>query len=208
MKKILRMVNRSLPLLLLFVASIATLAIARIFIAPANFYWPAWVQAVGSIAAIVGAFLVASQQHVAERSLEQEKARDEEIRRFQAVQALGANTGGFLAGGVAAADNLYFAYTPPGVLVALDDSAKAFQSLPIFDLPHEALVIYCTSLPLVLKRIHSLLEKQNAYLDDPQRHQKQGINIVLLESEYEIASSFVKEIGDLCKAEIDRRRTR
>jgi hypothetical protein len=62
-EKIFRMDNRCLPLLLLFAASIATLAIARIFIAPEKFDWPAWVQAVGSSAAIVGAFLVASQQH-------------------------------------------------------------------------------------------------------------------------------------------------
>jgi hypothetical protein len=70
MKKISDNVTRFGHFYALFFISVAALIIARYILFPKNFDWPAWVQAIGSIAAILVAVLVSSDQ------AEQQRQRD------------------------------------------------------------------------------------------------------------------------------------
>lgn len=65
------LIRRFFSLIALGIAAILVLVCARLFISPATFDWPAWVQAVGSISAILVAVWVSSDQ------VNQQRLRDE-----------------------------------------------------------------------------------------------------------------------------------
>lgn len=76
--------RRFVPLYTLGFTAIATLVVARLFVAPEKFDWPSWVQAVGSIAAILVAVWVSADQ------AEQQRFRDAERERAEIAGILGS----------------------------------------------------------------------------------------------------------------------
>jgi hypothetical protein len=196
---------RYLPIATLCVVSVATLAFARFYVSPTNFDWPAWVQAVGSIAAIVGAFMLARQQHSDERYIEGLRSTEVEISRFSAIRALAANTNALAVAMHDQLDDMYFTDTDKTALASLGDCETAFRGLTLFDIPHEDLVVYCINLPQAIARLRSLMDRQIAYLANLNRIEHQVSEVELRQSFNEVVA-MTADIGDLCNAAIGHRR--
>lgn len=162
-------IRRALPLILLVAAAVAVLAVARLYISPGKFDWPAWVQAVGSTAAIIAAFLIANQQHVDNLAVEQARRDSDDIRRLDAVRALVANVTMIAADArqYIQSPDFYFSEMSPDKLSFLLDCETAIRGLPIFELPHRDLAIYCINLPQAMKRLREMLEQQNIHVGHP-----------------------------------------
>lgn len=112
----------------------------------------------------MAAFLIANRQHLAERRLDSDKVTADERRRFKVVRAILARVNVTASGIVSKIDESPFGLADKAYSIVLDDSARPFRELPLFELPHEELVLYCTSLPYALGRIRLRLDADHIHL--------------------------------------------
>lgn len=115
--------------------------------------WAAWVQAVGTIAAIIGAFLIVRNQNNATRRLESKSKKSDEKRRFEIVNAVIAKPHAICTElkkgwGTDDADTVY-GFNEHHLI----DCKDSVQALPLFDVPDVELVIYLTMLPRALQEL-------------------------------------------------------
>ena len=80
-------IRRYWPLLALGLAAIATLVLARLFVSPERFDWPTWIQAVGSIAAILVAVWVSADQSSQQRQQERDREKHEVAGVLRCLQS-------------------------------------------------------------------------------------------------------------------------
>jgi hypothetical protein len=129
--------------------------------------WPAWVQAVGSIAAIGVAIWVSHRQHENERALDVDRQRLDNIRRLKAVKAV-------LVQICTLAQSLYKAIATNDVeeLYNLDpqflvDYKAVLQSLPLFEIPSAQLVLYMNTVPRAIDEVTVRLFGAREQENDP-----------------------------------------
>lgn len=101
-----------------------------------------WLQAIGSILAIVAAFAISTRQHNAERALDVQRQRLNDIRRLKAAKAVLVQICTVTQGLHKAiksndAEQLYN-FDPQ----FLADYKAVLQSLPLFEIPSSELVLY------------------------------------------------------------------
>jgi len=206
MKIMTQVLKRAWPFLFLGLSAVAVLIVARLYIAPERFDWPAWVQAVGSTAAIIAAFLITNRQHADNVLLEQIRRDSDDVRRLQAIRALMANVNTIAQAINRQRDDFYFAGTTVDTLSFLKDCEAAIRSLPVFELPRAELAIFCTNLPQAMKRLGVTLETQNVHLNDMRN--TQGPSHTLVEDLLNEILSLSAQVGNLCQDEINQLRHR
>lgn len=107
----------------------------------------AWVQAVFSVVAIVGAFLISTRQHAMERAFDAARRNQDDLRRFETVKALLTRIDNNVRilrhmWGASQMDDLN-----PITIDYLKDCKVAFDALPIFEIPDAELVIFVAGIP-------------------------------------------------------------
>jgi len=102
---------------------------------------PAWIQAVGSILAIVAAALIARNQTQGATELEERKQAVSEKHKFGVIMALMARAHG-LANDITKAFETHkhedFDQISPALMV---DTHRALKALPVFEIPHGLLAL-------------------------------------------------------------------
>jgi uncharacterized membrane protein len=117
--------------------------------------WAAWVQAVGSIAAIVGAIWISKNQHIKDRELEVEKQRKADLQILEAIAAL-------IARASATCELLLEAWNVDqaarlGLGDQIADAKQAIDRLPYFEIPNARLVTHIALLPRSLGMLEDRL---------------------------------------------------
>jgi hypothetical protein len=115
--------------------------------------WSGWVQAIGSIVAIFIAIFVSRRQFKDAMRVQRFVLRDASTRKAKTVLAVCSNalavvnglTRGYEGGGPIAASGEDLRY--------LSDCADTLQSIPLFEVPGERIVIYLAVLP---RHLHKL----------------------------------------------------
>ena len=108
--------------------------------------WASWVQGIGSIAAIAGAFMIANRQHLNERKLQRE---GQEAARFQRVELISGvlkrieNRCNSVAN--MRNDSVFFIASRERVN-QLRSSADLLGALPPFEMPSTSILMYCLSI--------------------------------------------------------------
>jgi hypothetical protein len=130
-----------------------------------NSEWATWVQAVGSIAALAAAFAVGNRQHDGDRKLEAERRRDDDLRKYEVIRAIFAQTHSVAK---SVLEDVY--HHPLGLptklqLELLDDCAHSLSLLPPFELPHEELVLYWANIPRAVRKLRDILTVQKAMVE-------------------------------------------
>lgn len=108
--------------------------------------WASWVQAVGSIAAIYGAFQISNTQHVRERLAQEEKDRLDEERRYKIIGGILRRIGARL--------NAVEQHREFSVIQSADDvsieklraTVALLDALPSFEMPGAKILILCLSI--------------------------------------------------------------
>ena len=165
--------------------------------------WAAWVQAIGSIAAIVGAFLIARNQHTVDRLREIERRHLEEIRRFEIIQALLAKANKTVEAIAQLNLESQFGVVLPEPLEYLDDCRVSIEALPIIDMPHADLAIYCAALPRALRELKELLLvvfQSTMRVERMTAHQIERVEIA-----FSTVMKITSDASALCAVEISRR---
>lgn len=123
-----------------------------------------WVQAVGSIAAIAGAFMVAHRQSQHDRKLEQERRNEERAWRFRIVNAILLRTSAGLESIKRSRDENTFAYAIPEHVQLLRDCGPILASLPPFDMPSGNLLLVCHQIQRQIPEVCGLLDDERTAL--------------------------------------------
>lgn len=103
--------------------------------------WASWVQAIGSIAAIVGAFTVAHNQFMREQALQAERQREVERKLFRIIKAILMDIETVTQRVISTHDLSGLLAVPDSTLKALEEAANPLLGLPTFEIPHEGLVL-------------------------------------------------------------------
>jgi hypothetical protein len=128
--------------------------------------WASWIQALGSIGAIIGAFLVVDRQHRRERELEDDRQRLTDIRRLKSLKAVltqictissGIHTD-IVKGN---AERLY--HLDPQALM---DYKAILQALPLFEIPSPQLAMQLTLMPRAIGEVASPMFKARNEAND------------------------------------------
>jgi hypothetical protein len=113
-----------------------------------------WVQAVGAIVAIAGAFLISDRQHRAAVRAQQESAAQNAVERLSIVKTLLART-------IAMVNLLQREYeegrlyeVTAAELENLADCKEALDKLPVLEIPSARVVLYLSSVPRGLSELH------------------------------------------------------
>lgn len=112
-----------------------------------------WLQAIGSILAIVAAFAISTRQHNAERALDMERQSLNDLRRLKAVKAILVQICTLARALHDAVENndaeeLY--HFDPQFLA---NYKEVLQSLPLFEVPSAAMVIYMNTIPRAIDEV-------------------------------------------------------
>ncbi|TSD59069.1 hypothetical protein FFI97_001685 [Variovorax sp. KBS0712] len=113
-----------------------------------------WVQAVGAIVAIAGAFLISDRQHRAAVRAQRENTAHNAIERLSIVKTL-------LARAIAMVNLLQREYedgrlheVTAAELENLADCKEALDKLPVLEIPSARVVLYLSSVPRGLSELH------------------------------------------------------
>jgi len=120
----------------------------------------AWVQAVGSIAAIGGVFMVANNQHQHERRLEVERRNSDERRKLAIIKVIMANIRIEAMKVRNARNHLGAASIPPDFIEGLSKAKELLVALPAFEFPHEYLVLLSYDIQQYATEAGRQLEKE------------------------------------------------
>lgn len=164
---------------------------------------PAWIQAIGSILAIVAAAVIARNQTQGAAKLEERKQAISEKQKFGVVMALMARAHG-LANDITKAfethKNEDFDQVSPSLMV---DTHHALNALPVFEIPNGLLALDVLT---ISRGLASLEEGWNELLEtsspDSEEFASRMQNLGTLASEI---SNISKEAIDECKREMATR---
>lgn len=127
---------------------------------------PAWIQAIGSIAAIIAAASIANAQASSARQLETERRAAEEIRNLEVIKALMARSIGLANDVVKATSSQlptdYIQITAP----LMTDTSKTLQALPIFEIPDGLLALDVLTVGRALDSLADLTETIKSEIRD------------------------------------------
>ncbi|WP_426391932.1 hypothetical protein [Variovorax sp. R-27] len=164
-----------------------------------------WVQAVGAIVAIVGAFLISDRQHRAAVQAQRESAAHSAVDRLSIVKTL-------LARAIAMVNLLQREYeegrlyeVSAAELENLVDCKDALDKLPVFEIPSARVVLYLSSVPRGLSELHSAWTAASAFMRihapelKVQSHEK-------LTAKLPEVLELIRLAGAACEEEIDRLR--
>lgn len=148
--------------------------------------WAAWVQAIGSIGAIVLAILISKNQNENQRQLEIEAERRERIRRLKIIQRLISPivTGTKMT--CSSSGEFVFTIQTHAAVSYFEDWKNALQSLPVFEIPDATLVFHVTT---IVKSISNYEDtSKNAFKRMNQGSQFRSLAIV--QSQFNTAGAF------------------
>lgn len=159
--------------------------------------WAAWVQAIGSIGAILVAVFVTNWQIITQATSEERRRMADELIRFEAVKAVlsmihvicvkvrdEARAGNLALGG-------------PGTGNYLLDAKAALQALPLFQLPDARLIVFATTISRSVEQLREQLARNRGLGREWWNEVISHANEVL---------RLTEEAGALCETEILKRR--
>lgn len=148
---------------------------------------PAWIQAIGSIAAIIAASSIANAQASSARQLETERRAAEEIRNLEVIKALMARSIGLAKDVVKATSSQlptdYIQITVPLMI----DTSKTLHALPIFEIPDGLLALDVLTVGRALDSLADLTEtikaemREHATVDVPSTDEYSNLGNEILE---------------------------
>lgn len=165
--------------------------------------WSGWVQAIGSIAAIIGAFWIAKNQHANERKLEKDKRRADERLRFKIVKAVFSKTFATVSLIVNEREQSDFNLPGPHRSRLLRDCQNSLDSLAPFEMPHEDLILLTTGLSHAIDILSEALDAEQSSVTEVHRlddNAIEGIREAIL-----AAKTLACDGLRLCQKEIDLR---
>ncbi|KFC61967.1 hypothetical protein [Massilia sp. LC238] len=137
----------------------------------------AWVQAVGSIAAIGGVFMVANNQHQHERRLEVERRNSDERRKLAIIKVIMANIRTEAIKVRTTRDHCGATSIPSDFTEGLGKAKELLVALPAFEFPHEYLVLLSYDIQQFATEAGRQLEKERAVVASLNRAELlEGIN--------------------------------
>ncbi|HEX8610173.1 MAG TPA: hypothetical protein VF800_02710 [Telluria sp.] len=165
--------------------------------------WASWVQAIGSMAAIGGAFAIANGQHVNERNAENARRAADERQRFKIVLAILTKTETTISNLAAARANNVFQMPPENFETLLNDCEKLLGSVAPVDMPHEDLVLICHGLQQEIPTISLGYGLWRQQIEAPR--QNIDTRSAATNTAVDDALKLAKDGSDLCIAQIASR---
>lgn len=164
-----------------------------------------WVQAVGAIVAIGGAFLISDRQHRAAVQAQRESTARGAIDRLSIVKTL-------LARGIAMVNLLQREYeegrlyeVTAAELENLVDCKDALNKLPVLEIPSARVVLYLSSVPRGLSELHSVWTSASGFARIHAPEMKAQAHEKLTAKLPEVLE-LVRLAGTACEEEISRLR--
>lgn len=162
--------------------------------------WAAWVQAIGSVAAIWGAFSIASSQLARERQLETERRHESERQRFRIVGVMFGKIETYVdaVDGLTVFPFLGLASTYP--VDILEECIDDLRKMAPFEMPHEQLVMISYAVHRALITLSAqLVQVQSSAIDQTGPSEQQQLAIA---REIEEVKEFIKVGLLLCESEV------
>lgn len=131
--------------------------------------WSSWVQAFGSIGAIVGAFLVAERQFVKSREIDIERVAEEKIRKAHILNAILFNICGTCGDLQRANDSDEYHFLQSFDLSILTHQADLLRSIPPLDFPAAQIVYAVIGLPQKIIALESCMRRGQVDAPNPER---------------------------------------
>jgi hypothetical protein len=137
---------------------------------------PAWVQAIGSVAAIWFSTAMARRQIAAAAVLEARKRHIDDLGRTEVVRQM------FLQADAAVANVHDVIHKPMGMIQGwafseLEDAARAIGGLPVLSIPGEGMAIGVTRIPRVLLEYREVAETMFKALIESRRALYQSVSV-------------------------------
>jgi hypothetical protein len=117
-----------------------------------------WVQAIGSVAAIVGAFAISNQQHQHAQRIRTEELNDERSRRCEIVKGILQKVQARLLVTDMTRANTPFAIALEGDVLALRATAQLVDSLPPFSMPSAQVLKKCLAISDQIGSVADILD--------------------------------------------------
>jgi len=128
--------------------------------------WASWVQAVGSIAAIYGAFQISNKQHLRERRLQEEKEQHDTERRYRIIGGILRRIGARLKAVERSRDKSVILVADERYIEKLRATAVLLDALPSFEMPGPKILILCLSIRgHIADTADALLEERRSRLN-------------------------------------------
>lgn len=116
--------------------------------------WASWLQAIGSVGAIIGAFMVGNRQVVEGRRLDAERRAEEEISRFEKIKALLTNLHVLIkAMQNPDAESPSLDPEDPRTIEYMWGIANSLTAIPVLEIPHPDLIVYVFNLVPALRQL-------------------------------------------------------
>jgi hypothetical protein len=141
--------------------AIVALLLACLF---CTYAWPeakyglaAWVQAIGSIGAIIGAITIASRQNQHARKVASDDRRHDEHNRLVSVLAIAVQASEVCFGVKARWDSGIRHFDSNGDVDMLAGCHASLQSIPLLEVPGGQVTLWLAVVPSAVKRLEALL---------------------------------------------------